>query len=253
MHNDSVTFVDVFRSRVNETPDRTALMYKEGETWSEISWSGWSDRSRAVAAGLLDFDFQQGECACILANSSHHWVIADIGILMAGGVTVPIYQSNTPEQCAYIIKDSGAVVVFAENAEQLEKLITIREDIPNVRKVVVFDEHAEVPEDARDWCTTFDALQELSGVVTEGYRRIGGRMDTIEADSTCTIVYTSGTTGDPKGVVLSHANFVYESNAVLDLGIKADDSQLLFLPLAHIFAKLMFQTWQYHRYITTIE
>jgi long-chain acyl-CoA synthetase len=213
--------IDLFRQRVEKSGDRPAMHYRGAEAWKTLSWNDWDRGSREIAAGLGTLGVGKGDRVCVLANSRPEWFMADVGILMAGAVTVPIYHSNTPEQCQYIVDDSGAKVVIAENAAQAAK-------VKNVKVVTM---------DAADSIMTLDAMREA------GKSRVGAlekSWQSIGPDDIFTIVYTSGTTGPPKGVVLVHSNMVFECEALNEgLSIEETDNQLLFLPLAHIFAKIL--------------
>ena len=261
------TAIDIFRTRVTRTPGLIATRYKEGGTWLTLSWSDWNRISREVAGGLRALGVATGDRVCLLSSSRHEWGEADVGILMAGAATVPIYQSNLAAECAYIIVDSGAKVVLAEDPAQLEKLLRpeIRTQLGNVVKVVLFSDLARLEKpDAqgrkeirlddvlpagspeREWVLSWSAFC-ASGRAWDAANP--GALDAIAAEITptqlFTIVYTSGTTGPPKGVVLTHDSIAYECNTLLEgkvLEIDSSDEQLLFLPLAHIFAKILLWT-----------
>jgi len=145
MGDPTQTYVAMFNERVRESGDRTALKTKKEGVWEDISWNQWSSLSRQVAAGLIELGMSTGDKVNIQSNTRYEWVVSDIGILVGGGVTVPIYQSNTAEQCQYIIADSDARFVFVEDPIQVEKLLQVRDQIPNVQKVITFSENATLP------------------------------------------------------------------------------------------------------------
>ena len=113
----------MFAERAAKSGPRTALRRKVGGVWEEITWAQWEQAAREVAAGLAALGIGRGDRVCLLASTRAEWVFCDVGILLAGAATVPIYQSNTPEQCEYIVRDSGAKVVIAEDPAQLDKLL----------------------------------------------------------------------------------------------------------------------------------
>jgi long-chain acyl-CoA synthetase len=239
------------------------MRHKENGVWRATSWDEWDRASREIAGGLVDAGVAVGEPVIILANTRPEWLEADVGILMAGGITVPIYPSNTPEQCEYIINDCGAKMLIVEDPHQLEKLFDeeISGKLDHIERVIYMSDHAVMTKkDARG--RTEVPLSQVEPLYTEGWKEkiisLGelrakgeawlanndGKLAEIAADidpgQPVTFVYTSGTTGPPKGVVLTHSNLVFECHAIREgLGLTTDDEQLLFLPLAHIFAKLL--------------
>ena len=256
------TALDVFANRVAATPDRVALRRKRDGVWKPSTWREWDQVSREVAGGLVGLGLQVGERAVVLSQTRAEWVEAHVGILMAGAVSVPIYPSNTPKQCEYILSDSGAKIVFVEDPHQLEKLLdpAVRDKLSHVEKVIYTADVAELerpdhegrtkptlsdvlPEDSddRSWVMS---LEDLRGAGKAWLADNQGGLDEIarnlDPSQPFSIIYTSGTTGDPKGVVITHSNIAFECNAVKDLlHIADDDEQLLFLPLAHVFAKVL--------------
>ncbi len=210
----------------------TALRYAHGGGWRQISYPALGEGSRQIAKGLLALGVKAGDRVAILSNTRAEWTLADLGAICAGAVVVPVYQTNSPEECQYVLEHSGASVIFCENEEQLVKLREIRTTLPALRDVIAFDgEH----EDA----LSLEALRDRSADVTD--ERFDARLRAISPGDTATIVYTSGTTGPPKGCVLTHGNL----RAVVDM-VKArletkpgHDVIYLFLPLAHVFARLV--------------
>jgi long-chain acyl-CoA synthetase len=256
----SDTLLEVFKRRVNEFGPRPALLNKYEGQWVEQSWKEWWEQSERIAAGLVDRGLEPGECVCILSDTRIEWGWIDMAIAMAGGVVVPIYPSNLPDQCAHILGDSQARIAFVEDPSQLDKLVEVRGELSDLDHVVYLDHAAvlDTPDakgrrqvrledviDADDgWVESFDALvADGRRRVAEDHRVVADRRRQVVADDLATIIYTSGTSGRPKGVEHTHASLVAQVDALTHLELlSADDRQLLFLPMAHIFAKLLFLT-----------
>lgn len=251
------TLVEMFNDRAAKSGKEVALRQRRDDGWHDISWREWQERSRKVAAGLAAMGVEPGDRVAVLSNSRVEWVIADIGILMAGAITVPIYQSNLAEEVAYILNDCEAKVVICEDPSQLEKVYAERENIKTLQRAVYIDRSVELEKpDAKnrrrvelsdvlpqddDFSLSWEAL--LAAGEEELSRKthlLEDRARSLSADKLATLVYTSGTTGKPKGVMLTHKNFLFEVEAVRDMvSITPEDIQFLFLPLAHIFAKIL--------------
>lgn len=229
--------------------ERPAVRYKRGGAWRELTWRQLAGRAGAVSAALVASGTSVGDRVAVLSNTRVEWTIADLGIIGAGAVTVPIYQSNTPQEAAYILSHSGAGTIFVEDASQLAKIREIRPTSPALGRIVVIDPEAagEPAELESTWEQLLaegdEALTEASGGIAEELARRRGH---LEASDLATIIYTSGTTGTPKGVRVTHDNLVAAAESTGSVGVfQADDIQLLFLPLAHSFAKLLQTGWLY--------
>ena len=229
---------ELFLDRVGRTPDAQAFSYPEGSGWRKLTWSQTEARVRAVACGLRVIGLRSEEVVAILSGTRIEWVLADLGILCAGGATSTIYPSSTAEECAFILGDSAAVVCFAENQEQVGKLLARRADLPMLKKIVVFD-GAPSPD---GFVLPFSALEALGGATDKAHPgQFEETCAAVEGDALATLIYTSGTTGRPKGVELTHDCWVAQSAAIEASGIldHENPSQLFWLPLAHSFGKMI--------------
>ena len=231
----------LFRDRVAATPDRAAFMHAvvrpEGDEWLTVTWAELDVVVREVGAGLVALGVEAEDRVAIASGTRYEWALADLAIMVSGGATTTIYPTTIAEDVAFILADSGAKVVFAENAEQLDKLRSIRGQIPGVTRVVVFDGQSD--DDA--WTLSLDDVRQLGREYLAGDPgAIDARIDRIQPDQLATIIYTSGTTGRPKGVRLNHGAWTYEAAATESINILAeDDLQYLWLPLAHVFGKVL--------------
>jgi long-chain acyl-CoA synthetase len=235
------SIIGTFEETVQKRGNDPAARYRDGDSWVTKTWSEMDRDRKILAAGLIQLGFQPRERANILSNTSYKWMFTDLAIQSSGGETVPIYQSNLPHECEYIINDCGAVVIFVEDKDQLQKISQVKEQVKRIRKVIVMNDDAELS----DWVVRFSDLMKIGAEkLAESEATIRERSAILGPDDVLTIIYTSGTTGMPKGVVLSHANMLYEIEACRKIGIvDPKDVQLLFLPMAHSFAKVLQANW----------
>lgn len=226
----------MFFERAAPRGSKPAQLFKQDTVWQELSWQALSDRVRNIAKGLLTLGLQSGDRVALLADSRAEWVQCDLGILTAAGITVPIYPSSTPEQTAYILQNSEATLVIADTPAQLDKLRRIQSQVPALRQMILMcgrqTEAAPLALSLEDLITRGAAAAEQTAVLEE-------RLQRLTPDHEATYVYTSGTTGPPKGVVQTHGNhlFMVQSCGQI-IEAQEGDVHLLFLPLAHSFARL---------------
>ena len=228
---------EMFLFRVNDTPSREAFQYPKGDAWKSLTWKEVGEQVRALASGLRALGVEDEERVGILCTTRLEWVLADLAIMCAGCATTTVYTATLPDDCAYILNDSDSKVIFVEDEKQLAKLASVRDQLPNLRKAVVID--GKGGHDG--WAITWDELlaqgRAHDAKDPAAYERIA---KAVKADSLATLIYTSGTTGKPKGVELTHSNWVYEAEGIRELGLlKEDDVQYLWLPLAHSFGKVL--------------
>ena len=218
----------------SERRDGVALRSKQEGTWREHSYREFVRSARAIANGLIALGIAPGDRVSILADTRPEWTIADAGSMCAGAVVAPIYQTNSPEECEYVLRHSEARAVFCEDAAQLAKIEQIRHSCPALEHVIALH-------DARAGSISLDdVIGWGTGVPDDD---VDARVKAREPDEIASLVYTSGTTGPPKACILTHRNFMEATHTLeesLDLtGTDAPIEFFLFLPLAHVFARIV--------------
>jgi long-chain acyl-CoA synthetase len=227
----------MLREQAGRLADRPAVKYRKQGDWVTLSYAQFYDRALMVTRGLRKLQISPGDKVAILSENRVGWVIADMGILAAGAVTVPIYPTNTPEQVEYALIHSGSKVVFLSSKAQYLKLLKIRERIPLVRLVVCFERFLGDPALP---VLSFYQLSEIDEPILEEERReLESVIDTVEPEALMTVIYTSGTTGTPKGVMLSHRNILFDTSRTIAKAKVLDDQEvfLSFLPLSHVLER----------------
>lgn len=234
------TVAKIFEAVVLERGDKIAMTHKEHGIWKSISWAKYGRMARLTGLGLCALGMQPGELATILSESIPEWLFADMGVLGVGGISVGIYPTSSRDQVAYILNDSGAVYLFVEDEEQLDKYLERRDRLPGIRKVIVFD--MEGLRTFRD-----PMVMSFADLLTLGEAHEAGnpglwerRIASSDADRAAIFVYTSGTTGPPKGAMLSHRNILFAIERFAEAVETNDhDQTLAFLPLCHMAERTM--------------
>jgi long-chain acyl-CoA synthetase len=231
----SHTIADLISRSGAEHGEHPAIRYKHDGAWHDVSYKQLASIVEEVGLGLIDVGVEAGDRVCILANTRPEWSYADMAIASAGAVVVPIYQTNSPEECLWVISDSGATAIVCEDEAQLGKIAEIRDQVPNLRTVIVMD---RVSGESPLTTITLDEVRERGR--TRDASELQARRQAVRPEDSFTFIYTSGTTGPPKGCVLSHGNYASMMEMLRSVGQIEDDEVIyLFLPLAHAFALLI--------------
>ena len=211
-----------------------ALRYKEGQSWREISYARLVRSARDIAKGLIALGIEPGERVSIIADTRPEWTVADAASFCAATVVAPIYQTNSPEECEYVLRHSEARAVFCEDAAQLAKIEQIRARCPALEHVIAF-------QGATAGSISLEQLVELGGKVDD--KQVDDRVAAVNPDGMASLVYTSGTTGPPKACILTHRNFIEAVHTLEErLDLTRTDAPIeffMFLPLAHVFARIV--------------
>jgi long-chain acyl-CoA synthetase len=239
----SKTIADLIPCAAVAHGQSTAIRYKRDGTWHDVSYAQLAGTVQEMALGLIELGIKPGERLCILGNTRPEWSYADMAATSVGAVVVPIYQTNSPEECLWVISDSDACAIVCENQEQLEKIAAIREQVPNLRTIIVIDPPAAESNGASAGVASLEAIA-METVRERGRSRsvdeLEARRAAVRPEDPFTFIYTSGTTGPPKGCVLTHGNYRAIVNMIAESGeIEGDEVIYLYLPLAHSFALLI--------------
>jgi long-chain acyl-CoA synthetase len=227
----SKTLADLLPLSAQAYGDAPAVRYKEGDAWVDRSFNEVVEIVRPLALGLAELGIEKGDRVSMLGNTRPEWTYFDFAALSIGATVVPIYQTNSPEECRYVLENSDAKVVVVEDDEQMEKIRKVRDQLPQLQHVVRMTGASD------DALSGEDLAAKGAAVDASRWEQLYSAV--IPADI-CTFIYTSGTTGPPKGCIISHGNY----RAMLDMVnetsvIEGEDVTYLYLPLAHSFALLI--------------
>ena len=236
------TIPALFRKRVATFgAGKVALREKDFGIWNEYTWADWGERARRVGNGLLALGLERGDVCSVAAEVVKEWLFADLGVICAGGVTNGVYPTDAATQVEYLINDSGTRFYFAEDEEQLDKVLEVRARTPTLEKIIIFD--MEGLRDLDDpMCMSFEALLALGERHAEEHPAAwDDAIDQARPDDLMILTYTSGTTGPPKGAMISQANMLFMMATLQNCyGTLPTDEQLGFLPLAHVAGRMFY-------------
>jgi long-chain acyl-CoA synthetase len=226
----SATLADLLPRAAEMYAEMPAIRFREGQEWVSRTFREVEETVRPLALGLAALGVEKGDKVSILGNTRPEWTYFDFAALSIGAVVVPIYQTNSPEECQYVLDNSDAKVVIVEDDEQLEKIRAVRDRLPKLEQVIRMTGSGE------DAISLADLAARGSGDAAEWEKR----WSAVTKADVCTFIYTSGTTGPPKGCVITHGNYRSMLDMVNETSvIEEEDVTYLYLPLAHSFALLI--------------
>ena len=233
----SQTVGEMFLKRVERDGDKPAFFFKESGQWQPVSWNGFAERAGAIASYLVGLGLQVGDKICMVGGTRPAWCYCDIGGQLAGAITLGAYPTLTPKQLAYILDHADTKVAFVEGIEEINKILARRQELTKLEKVVVWDTTgAESLMASHDWLVPFERV--LKTPVDRAV--IEARAAEVDPNGTAIIVYTSGTTGPPKGAMISHANIMTIMRDQDEaLKVYEEDVSMSFLPMAHVAERIL--------------
>ncbi len=227
------TVMEVMEATVARLGSREALKHKTGDRWLAITWDEYLSQVRTTARALIAAGLEPGKGVAILSYNRPEWFFSSLGAIFAGGLPAGIYTTNSPEQCHYIAEHAECAVAIVENDVQLDKFLAIRDDLVNLKLIVVMD-----GEGHGDGVVSWSEFLEKASSVDEA--ELEGRVATQKPDDLATLIYTSGTTGAPKAVALTHQNLTYTAAVTVQcVGVGHEDRFISYLPLSHIAEQIV--------------
>ena len=228
------TIGGMFKTQTEKYGDRAMMKWKAGGAWKEMSWNQFYSKARNLGLGLISLGVQPGDRVAIFSTNSPQWQMSDVAILSIGAADVPLYATITAKQAEYIISDSGSRVIFVGSEEHMDRVLQVKDNLPELIKIVTMDNAESDNPDV----ITLDALIKV-GEEYAGKEEFDRRLEAVKPYDLCSIVYTSGTTGNPKGVMLTHDNFLSNVKAASSLiTVNDTDVCLSFLPLSHVLERM---------------
>jgi long-chain acyl-CoA synthetase len=234
------TLIEILHYAVEKYNRPNAFTYKQAGNWVSLSYQDMARRVRNVTLGLYKLGIRHGDRVGIFSESRVDWVVSDLGILATGAADVPIYSTLTSKQAAYILNDSGSQVIFVSNEGQLKKVLEVIGELPQIKKVIVFDKYDPNTLKEPDKFMSLARLEETGKDLDNEQPKLYEQLTSaVKPEDLATLIYTSGTTGEPKGVILTHWNLTFNTlNTCSEtLDFTQDDLALSFLPFSHVFER----------------
>ena len=230
------TLIEMFLNTVANHGSKTAIMHKVEGQYQGFSYHELGERVKNFALGLASLGVKKGDRVSILSENRPEWAISDLAILSLGAINVPIYPSLIPQQIEFILNDSEAKLIITSNPDQTSKVVEILSDLPVLKNIIFMDQVSSKKENM----LSFDRVLEKGKAWAEEKQDYYNEATTnVLPDDACGIVYTSGTTGNPKGAILSHNNILSNvKGGTTALRIGPEDTFLSFLPLCHVFERM---------------
>ncbi|MCP4133030.1 MAG: long-chain fatty acid--CoA ligase [bacterium] len=248
----------VFQNRVEQYGDRACTGYNKNNAWYNFSWNEMDSMIRKTANYLLSINIKKGDRVAVCSQTRYEWWVADLALLSIGAISVPVHATNSPEESLYVLDHSAAKVCFTGNNEDLKNILAVRDKLPGLKRIISFDSQNEA---AKGVLSLEDAMN--SGESYENTEEFDERLRDLDPEDSATYMYTSGTTGNPKAVILTHNNFLSNVNQVyhdIEAYISDEDIFLSFMPLSHVlertcgyyFPMKMGSTVYFARDVTTV-
>ena len=234
-------YSQIFKKQVEKYGNRIAMRYRDNGSWKETSWKLFGEQVDAISKALMQLDVKEQDCVGIFSQNRPEWTIVDFAAIGIRAVPVPIYPTSTTRQAEYIINDARIRILFVDGQAQYEKALSLLNTNPFLEKIIVFNDDLPIAGDD-GVCYFADLLK--TGRALNLDAQVAARLDQAEKEDLLTLVYTSGTTGEPKGVMLTHANILFQAEQHDQRLLNPNDSDisLCFLPLSHVFERI----WTYY-------